>query len=98
MYQIFRVPGHQEAFTDYPEYLVVDGLFFPTVIHPRGWSAHPEYELRNDGKIYRSANHPLGLGRRPDYEIGTDCLLYRTSHHPDGELPVPEYKLREMNR
>ena len=98
MYQIFKVPGNQLGSTDQPHYLVIDGRFFPTVSHPRGWSAYPEYELRNDGKIYRSTNHPLGVGATPDYEIGTDCLLYRTPEHPDGELSTPEYELREMAR
>jgi hypothetical protein len=96
MYQIYRVPSRHMGFADGPDYLVIDGKFFPTVSHPRGWSAYPEYELRNDGRIYRSANHPQGIGMTPDYEIGRDCLLYRTPYHPDGEAAVPEYELRDV--
>jgi hypothetical protein len=96
MYQIFRSTGHLLGVSDTPDYLVIDGRFFPTVAHPRGWSAYPEYELRSDGKIYRSANHPLGMGMSPDYEIGRDCRLYRTANHPEGDASGPEYELREI--
>lgn len=101
MYQIFRVVyhrlhHHRLVHSNPPDYTVVEGQFFPTVTHPRGWSDRPEYELRNDGKIYRSAQHPLGAGLQPDYEIREDCLLYRTPHHPDGSAPSAEYELREM--
>jgi hypothetical protein len=98
MYQIFRVVNHRLGQSNQPEYTVVEGRFFPTVAHPRGWSDQFEYELHNDGKIYRSAQHPLGAGSRPDYEIGADCMLYRTVHHPEGSASAPEYELREMAR
>lgn len=98
MYQLYRLYHHRLGQSNQPDYVVIDGRFFPTVDHPRGWSDQHEYELGSDGKIYRSAHHPLGAGNRPDYEIGPDCLLYRTVYHPQGSVPVPEYELRDMAR
>ncbi|MGD9369248.1 MAG: hypothetical protein PVH87_26305 [Desulfobacteraceae bacterium] len=96
MYQVFRVPTHHLGPSDQPDYTVSEGLFYPTVSHPRGWSDRPNYELREDGRIYRSSHHPLGAGGEPDYEIGPDCLMYRTDQHPDGRSTLPEYEIREM--
>jgi hypothetical protein len=96
MYQIFRSTGHRLGISRKPDYLVIDGRFFPTVAHPRGWSAYPEYELHSDGKIYRSVNHPLGMSVTPDYEIGKDCRLYRTADHPEGSATGPDYELRDI--
>jgi hypothetical protein len=96
MYKIFRSAGHRLGVSDAPDYLVIDGRFFPTVAHPRGWSAYPDYELHRDGKVYRAANHPLGMGTAPDYEIGRDCRLYRTVNHPEGQVDEPEYELRDI--
>ena len=98
MYQLYRVANHRLGQSNQPDYTVIEGRFFPTVTHPRGWSDQYEYELGSDGKIYRSAHHPMGAGCDPDYEIGPDCLLYRTPHHPEGSVAAPEYELREMAR
>lgn len=96
MYQVFRIIHHRLGQSRQPDYTVVEGRFFPTVSHPRGWSDRPEYELGADGKVYRSATHPLGAGDQPDYEIGPDCLLYRTQHHPDGGTASPDFELQEV--
>ncbi len=95
MYQIFRLANHRLGQSNQPVFTLSDGLLYPTVSHPGGWSDKPNYELCEDGRIYRSANHPLGAGQQPDYEIGPDCLLYRTEHHPDGKSSLPEYEVRE---
>lgn len=96
MYQIYRVPTHHLGPSDQPDFTLREGLFFPTVGHPDGWSKDPLYELGSDGRIYRCSHHPLGSGTQPDFEIGSDCLLYRTAHHPEGRSMAPQYEIREM--
>ena len=98
MYKLFRTPVHHLGASTEPDYLLREGLFFPTATHPRGWSEKADYELGTDGKIYRRPDHPLGAGTLPDYEIGPDCLLYRTAAHPDGQTESPDYFLSEVSQ
>ncbi len=81
-----------------PDYTLSEGLFYPTVTHPRGWSDQPDYELRSNGKNYRCQRHPLGEGQQPDYEFGPDGLMYRTEFHPDGRSTAPDYEVLAIGR
>ena len=78
MYKLFRTPVHHLGASTEPDYLLREGLFFPTATHPRGWSEKADYELGTDGKIYRRPDHPLGAGMLPDYEIGPEEVCFFT--------------------
>ena len=98
MYQIYRVPTHRLGSSDQPDFMLREGLFFPTINHPDGWSEDPIYQLGPDGRIYRCSRHPPGAGNQPDFEIGPDCLMYRTVYHPKGHSAAPQYEIRKMAR
>lgn len=94
--KICRIAAKDEKGNDHtPVYILVDGKFFRTAFHPRGWSELPEYDLRTDGRIYRTKNHPKGMGESPDYEFGRDMKLYRTPQHPEGQMQAPEFEVSD---
>jgi hypothetical protein len=88
MSNVYRMkePGDVEG----PDYVIRDGRFYRTVLHPAGWSDVADYELRSDGKIY-----PLDEGesvptQAPVYEF-KEIMLYRTDAHPGGPRTQPDY-------
>ena len=91
MIQIYAVGEDQAKDGKGPIYVVSDGKLYRTVNHIQGWSAEPDYEMRDDGRLYRTGHHTRGESGKPDYEFRQGQLIYRTRHHPQGSLEQPAF-------
>ena len=86
----YPVSDHPSGISRYPEFVVDDGLVYPT---PRTCPPCDPWFSINGGLVYPTCHHPAGEQHRPWFEL-VGSLVYPAKGHPDGPGRGPWYQTR----
>lgn len=95
MKQLYRSITNKAGMSTLPDYEMNEkGEVFRTQYHTEGWSATPDFVLKNEKQLFRAITNPLGASGLPEYEI-RENQVFRTTAHPDGWGAHADFSIRE---